>query len=336
MTTEQLRDNIMMEIKSHVGASTYSIINVIVNDNLRDLRIESATEIATVEEDNTHYVELFAMLKLSKKTKQTAKAYLYSLKLFKEFIGGKSLVNVTSLDVECFLAYLSKTNGAVSVNSHKRNISAFYAWLVTKQYMTFNPCAEVESYPEEKKLIDHLEPEEVERLKDACQCTRDRAILEFLRCTGARVGEVITLNINDIDFAHGELIIHGEKNKTDRWAFLDRTAIGYIRQYVYSRGLNEMSNEPLFAVDRAPYNRLSRRGFEYTLNVLGEKSEINHKVYPHIFRKTLATTVIRRGGTMDDAGLIIGHTPSGVTATYYGARDKRFARTIFERYVAVV
>lgn len=334
MTTEQLRDDILTAIKPHVDGRAYDVIRVVINDKLRDVKVESMTELATVDKDNAHYVEMFAMLKLTKKTEQTARAYLYSLKLFKEYLGSKSLLCVTSMDIEVYLAHLAKTNGAVSINSHKCNLSAFYSWLVTKQYMTFNPCNEVENYPEEKKLIDHLEPDEVEQLKDACQCSRDRAMLEFFRCTGARVGEIVPLNINDIDFANGELIIHGEKNKTDRWAFLDRTAIGYIRQYIYSRGLNEMSSEPLFASERAPYKRLSKGGIEFALKTLQDNSELKHNIYPHIFRKTLATTVIRRGGTMDDAGLIVGHTPRGVTANYYGARDKKFARSIFDRFVA--
>lgn len=333
MTVEQLRDEIITDLQKHLTAQDISIVREVLSKHLQNLKVEKTNELATAENTNLRYVEMFTAIKLSKKSRQTTRAYLYTIKQFLLSVGNKPISEITSIDVEVFLANLYRTNTETSVNNHKRNLSSFFSWLVQRRIIQYNPCAEVENYKEVKKLIDHLEHNEFEQLKDACDSSRDRAILEFLRCTGCRVSEIVPLNINDIDFSCGDIQIYGEKTKEFRYVFLDKTAIGYLRKYIYSRGLNELSCEPLFLTQKGN-RRLTKSGYENALHTLQHKANLSRNVYPHLFRKTLATNIVKRGGAMEDAGLLLGHTISSVTAQHYVYKDRDYARQIFDRFVA--
>ena len=153
--------------------------------------------------------------------------------------------------------------------------------------------------------------EHLEIMRDNCKVTRDLAVIDLLNSTGMRVGELVKLNIEDIDFNERECIVQGKGDKQRRVYFDARTKI-HLQDYINSR--ND-ENEALFVSLIGPYNRLNISGVEIRLRDLGKKLNIN-KVHPHKFRRTLATRAIDKGMPIEQVQRLLGHQKIDTTLHY--------------------
>lgn len=334
MNKEQLKDEILVAMSNALEPYQMSMLKEVLTEKLEKVEVNGTTELATVDNSNEYYIDMFKAFKGRRLSEKTMKIYLFTLQKFTDLVR-KPLINVSQNDVEFFLMKLAKTNSETSLNNAKRNLSAFFSWLVKKRVITFNPCDGIEPFKEIKKPIEHLMPEDMELVKEGCEEARDRALVEFLKITAARVGEVVNVKISDIDFKSGKVIIYGFKTKTFRIVMLDTVALGYIRRYIDSRGLSEDSDEPLF-VSKKTGAALTDDGIRCALKRIAERGKLNRRLYPHLFRKSVATQIIRRGGTVEDAGDYLGHAENTVTGRHYTAKDESHIVNIFNRYVATV
>ena len=239
------------------------------------------------------------------------------------------------MDVELFLDNIAKTNDAVSVNNHRRNLSAFYTWMRKSHIILENPCESVEPFKEITKPIDHMLPEEFEQLKSGCKHKRDRAMIEFLRCTAMRVGEVVNVKISDINRRDGKIQIYGNKNRTYRPVCLDSVAIKYIADYIFSRGLNLNSNEYLFTSIRGNVP-LQIGGIRCAVIAIAKRANVDRRIYPHLFRKTTASNIVKRGGSMHDAGEYLGHKDRSTAGKHYAFISEEHTIDIFNKYDAAI
>ena len=136
-------------------------------------------------------------------------------------------------------------------------------------------------------------------------------MIDLLSSTGMRVGELVKLNISDIDFANRECIVLGKGDKERKVYFDARTKI-HLTRYLESRKDN---NEALFVSLLKPYLRLKISGVEIRLRELGRKLNIP-KVHPHKFRRTLATRAIDKGMPIEQVQKLLGHTKIDTTLQY--------------------
>lgn len=151
----------------------------------------------------------------------------------------------------------------------------------------------------------------LEIMRDECDGLRDLAMIDLLASTGMRVGELVKLNRDDIDFENRECVVLGKGNKQRKVYFDARTKL-HLQKYLNSR---EDSNEALFVSLQKPYNRLLISGVEIRLRNLGEKLNL-HKVHPHKFRRTLATTAIDKGMPIEQVQQLLGHQSIDTTLQY--------------------
>ncbi|MGB4627639.1 MAG: site-specific integrase, partial [Erysipelotrichaceae bacterium] len=140
---------------------------------------------------------------------------------------------------------------------------------------------------------------------------RDLAIIDLLSSTGMRVGELVKLNIVDIDFENRECVVFGKGNKERPVYFDARTKI-HLKNYLESR---EDDNPALFVSLNKPYNRLKISGVEIRLRELGRSLGIT-RVYPHKFRRTLATRAIDKGMPIEQVQSLLGHSQIDTTMKY--------------------
>lgn len=188
-----------------------------------------------------------------------------------------------------------------------------------------------------EKPIDHMEATDMEKLKNGCAYARDRALIEFMRSTAMRRGEVPLVKICDIDFRNGKLVIFGEKTQKYRTVFLDNVAIHYVQKYLNERGVPEGSREPLFTHLRGDKTKvLDVDGVYASIKDIARRAGMDRRVYPHLFRKTTATNICRRGGSEDAAGEYLGHAPKNVTGKHYTYKGDRYVEQIFHNYVEAV
>ena len=139
-----------------------------------------------------------------------------------------------------------------------------------------------------------LPDEKVEILRDNCGNLRDRAMIDFLLSTGIRVGELVRLNIEDIDFSERECVVYGKGDK-ERKAYFDAKTKLHLMNYIESRIDN---NKALFVLLNRLHDRLTESGVELRLREMGKKLGVE-KVHPHKFRRTMATRAIEKGMPMN-------------------------------------
>lgn len=346
---ETVRDSIIAEMRPHLDAVLIDLLNQAIVRALFDVTVtESETLPATRDNTNEHILQLYMAKKAPKLSKKTVKYYLLTIKHFLEF-SQKSLLEVSDLDVEFYLQeYGRKGNQASTINNERRNLSAFFTWMRKTHLITENPVDSVEPLKTIDKPIDYLEDWEMEALRDACkiektskvtgireyrECLRDRALLEFLRSTAVRVSEGVSVNIEDIDWKTGELVVYGSKNRSYRTVCLDAVALHHVKKYVDSR---RDTDPALFVSLRAPHERLTKSGIETAIRNLGIRAGLERRVYPHLLRKTTATNMAKRGCERELIAFYLGHK-DGRTRTlnkHYAAADKGQIIAAFHRFGA--
>lgn len=331
---EILRDTILLKMNPFLDGTVMDILRQVLTEALYNVDVvEMQTLPATMEDTNQYILKLFEVRRSMKLSDRTVAFYLETMTRFCDHVN-KNLTEITEMDVEMYLQnYRRKGVQPRTVNNALRVIRAFYSWMCHVHLVEENPCEGIEKYKEIEKPIDHMEDWEMEELRNSCKRLKDRAILEVLRSTAVRVGELISINKSDINWNNGEVLIYGEKNRKYRTVCLDETARYHLKKYIDSR----IDKEPaLFAAEREPYKRLERSGIRAILKEIRDDSGLDRRVYPHLFRKTTATNMVKRGCPRDLVALYLGHA-NGDTKTlnkHYIATDKTQIIQAFWRYGA--
>lgn len=336
---EMFKSDILLKMKNHIDKTALCILDTILAEALYRVEIvETETLPATQEMTNEYIMSLFELKKGNRLSPDSMTAYMVTYREFMRYVP-KPLTLVEQEDIEFYLRQKAKEgNKNSSLNNKRRKLNTLFDWMRKQKLILYNPAENIEQFKETLAPIDHLEPEEVEQLKNGCSKKRDRAMLEWLRSTALRKGEAVSVSINQINWTTGRVVIYGSKGHAYRTVCLDAVAQKYLREYIEERGLDIRSNLPLFTYERGKKgNRpLSKSGFYAGIRRIGERSGLQRRVYPHLFRKTTATNIIKRGGTDSDAGEYLGHKPQGVAARHYAYRSEDHVVQIFQNYVAAV
>lgn len=335
-------NNIMLQMSVYLDAVTLDILQKVIEEQFVFLNIEQITTLpATVErsteEQNRYLTDLFR-LKKKNLTKGTVEQYIRA-------IGGlltqidKPLTKIDEVDIDYYLRYYEqrnasdsgKKNQASTCNNERRYLSAFFTWMRKEKFIAYNPVESVEPKKEFRKPIDYFQPEQMEKLREGCRTLRDRALLEVLRSTGARVGEVAPINVEDVDWQTGDITILGEKGGRYRVIYLDDVARYHLRKYVESR---KDTSDALFVGSRAPYKRLEKTGIRAALKAIAERERLTCRVYPHKMRKTLGMQLKNQGVDIGTVQEVLGHSSPAVTSRYYAESTPETLRGVRRRAAA--
>ena len=220
---------------------------------------------------------------------------------------------VTTDDIREYLASYQSINDCskTTIDNIRRNISSFFTWLEEEDYIIKSPMRRIHKIKTAKTVKEVISDEEIEKMRDKCQNLRDLAIIDLLYSTGIRIGELVRLNIDDIDFEERECIVFGKGDKERRVYFDAKTKI-HLMGYINSRS---DENPALFVTLDAPYDRLRISGVEIRLRHLGRELGIN-KVHPHKFRRTMATRAIDKGMPIEQVQRLLGHSQIDTTMHY--------------------
>ena len=225
----------------------------------------------------------------------------------------KGFTHMTTDDLRQYLTDYQKINNCskTNIDNIRRNLSSFFSWLEEENYILKSPMKRIHKIKTDKIIKEAYTDEALEKLRDNCNCLRDLAIIDLLSSTGMRVGELVKLNINDIDFENRECVVFGKGNKERPVYFDARTKI-HLKNYIESR---IDSNEALFVTLDKPYSRLKISGVEIRLRTLGKRLGIP-KVHPHRFRRTVATRAIDKGMPIEQVQSLLGHSQIDTTMHY--------------------
>lgn len=226
---------------------------------------------------------------------------------------GKSAQQITTDDIRRYLtAYqLQRKSGKVTIDNIRRILATFYSWLEDEDYIVKSPVRRIRKVKTAKVIKDTYSDEALEQMRDHCDSLRDLAIIDLLASSGMRVGELVALNREDINFNERECVVFGKGNK-ERLVYFDARTKIHLQNYLTSRTDNDPA---LFVTLRAPHARLQIGGVEVRLRRLGEKLSIP-KVHPHKFRRTLATAAIDKGMPIEQVQQLLGHQKIDTTMHY--------------------
>lgn len=225
----------------------------------------------------------------------------------------KDIKHITTDDLRSYLTKYQeeKKSSKVTMDNIRRILSSFFSWLEDEDYILKSPVRRIHKVKTSKTIKETYTDENLEVMRDSCTELRDLAMIDMLASTGMRVGEMVGLNRDDIDFNERECVVLGKGDK-ERIVYFDARTKLHLQNYLESR---KDDNPALFVTLRAPHNRLTIGAIELRVRELGRSLGIN-KVHPHKFRRTLATMAIDKGMPIEQLQRLLGHQRIDTTLQY--------------------
>lgn len=224
-----------------------------------------------------------------------------------------SVRKITTEEMREYLSNYQKRNSCsnVTIDNVRRNISSFFSWLEEEDYILKSPMRRIHKIKTKTVVKSTISDEGIELLRDNCKEKRDLAIIDLLYSTGIRVGELVNLNIEDIDLEGRECVVYGKGDK-ERRVYFDAKAKVHLKEYIETR-IDD--NEALFVTLDAPHDRLKISGVEIRLRKLGRELNLE-RIHPHKFRRSMATRAIDKGMPIEQVQKILGHSQIDTTMQY--------------------
>ena len=272
---------------------------------------EESTKISSG--NNHRYLDMFiAAKRVEGCSEKTVEYYTSTIKKLLESVV-KDIRDIMTDDIRAYLSeYQEKNNSSkVTMDNMRRIFSSFFSWLEDEDYIIKSPVRRIHKVKTTKVIKETFSDESMEILRDTCTNIRNLAMIELLASAGIRVGELVLLNREDINFNERSCIVLGKGDK-EREVYFDARTKLHLKSYLSSR---KDSNPALFVSLKAPYTRLTINGVEKAVKKLGEIAQIN-KVHPHKFRRTLATVAIDKGMPIEQVQNLLGHKNINTTMQY--------------------
>lgn len=225
----------------------------------------------------------------------------------------KPLDAITTADIRNYLASIQETRSLsrVTIDNIRRIFSSFFSWLEDEDLIRKSPVRRIRKVRAESLIKEVLTDENLEVLRDSCIEPRDLGMIDLLVSTGIRVGELVKMNRQDIDFQERQCVVFGKGNK-EREVYFNARAKIHLLNYLRARSDD---NPALFVSLHAPHSRLTISGVESRLRAVGSRANIHH-IHPHKFRRTMATMAIDKGMPIEQVQKLLGHVRVDTTLHY--------------------
>lgn len=311
---EELTQRILEEMDGLLNVEQLSLLRLALQSVFAEYTIEKQmTDCEQILKDKELLLNAFLSAKkvegCSEKTIDYYRATLHKMLVAID----KGIAQISTNDVRQYLSDFKEQRGSskVTIDNIRRIFSSFFSWLEDEDYIPKNPVRRIHRVRADSLVKEIINDEAMEILRDSCTEMRDLAMIDLLASTGMRVGELVRMNVSDIDFQERQCVVFGKGNKERTVYFNARTKI-HLNNYIQSRS---DTNLALFVSLSEPFNRLSISGVEKRLRILGDKVHVA-KVHPHKFRRTLATTAIDRGMPIEQVQKLLGHVKIDTTLHY--------------------
>lgn len=284
----------------------------VLNQVFADIEVIEATPINIANNNQELLADFLAAKRIEGCSEKSLRYYEKTITATLNAIG-KDLKHITTEDLRLyFTEYQTEKNSSkVTMDNIRRILSSFFSWLEDEDYIIKSPVRRIHKVKTSKTIKETYSDENLEQMRDNCVELRDLAMIDMLASTGMRVGEMVLLNRDDIDFNERECVVFGKGDK-ERMVYFDARTKLHLQNYLDSR---TDDNPALFVSLRSPHNRLTIGGIEVRLRDLGKQLGIS-KVHPHKFRRTLATMAIDKGMPIEQLQRLLGHQRIDTTLQY--------------------
>lgn len=338
---KQFIEDILTGMEHLLDNKQLSELNKSLYYNTNNLTFADNPENHDLNYDKTNKLLIKEFVK-AKKTKglsnQTLLAYTGALKVLQKWTI-KSFLELTSEDLKEFLIFYQKQNdcGKTTLNNIRRNISSFFRFLTDEEKILINPMLRIPAIKEPKKIKKAFTYNEIEKMrwfldkstyckypeyKLSIRTMRTKAMFELFLSSGIRVGELVDLKIDNINFDECTAIVHGKGDK-ERVVYFSEKAKNYMQQYLGLRN----DNRPQMFISENKKNKgnLNVNSVEKLFRGIGEKTGI--EVHCHKFRRTFCSSMIKKGMPIDQVQKVMGHESIETTLRYLDMDDETIAMT---------
>ena len=308
------RTQLMRELSNVVGhyvnADRMDEIMAAISEKIGKFSIEQDREQIESDSETEDMLKAFLSAKeVEGRSQKTLARYEYICKRALKKIG-VPIRDISVFHLRKFLAE-EKARGIAdsTLDGTREVLSSLFGWLHKEGLIKMNPTGNLGTIKIQKKVRKPYSQTDIEKLKECCKTSRDKAIVCILLSTGCRISEICGLDRDSLDFVNKEVTVLGKGNK-ERTVFLDDVCIMCLTRYLNER----KDNEPALFIGKRR-ERLEPGGVREMLRVLANKAGVEN-VHPHRFRRTLATNLIDHGMELQNVSQILGHERLDTTMKY--------------------
>ena len=312
-----MKDKVITEIQTKMA----HVLNNEQLDMLQKVMVGVLQSVELIQSscEDTQEISNNGLLKAFLSAKRIEGCSEKSLKYYEttiEAMLGKVNLTIREISTDSLRGYLAdyqleRGSSKVTIDNMRRIFSSFFGWLEDEDYILKSPVRRIHKIKTDKPIKETFSDESLELLRDACDEVRDLAMIDLLASTGMRVGELVRLNREDINFHERECVVFG-KGGSERVVYFDARTKIHLLNYLESR---TDKNVALFSTLASPHERLQIGGVETRLREIGKRADLN-KVHPHKFRRTLATRAIDKGMPIEQVQHLLGHVKIDTTMHY--------------------
>ncbi len=315
MMKEELINDIIRDMMPSLDNNQAKLLRKVLKHNLRsyDLQKDEEAEKSNSEEDNSQVVHAFISAKrIEGCSEKTLNYYRRTIGLMLDVVG-KEISHIKTEDLRQYLTdyQAEKNSSRVTIDNIRRILSSFFSWLEDEDFILKSPVRRIHKVKTASTIKETYSDETLETMRDHCETLRDLAMIDLLASTGMRVGELVLLNQEDINFEERECVVFGKGSK-ERMVYFDARTKIHLQNYLAAR---TDENNALFVTLKAPHERLKIGGVESRLREMGRRLELP-RVHPHKFRRTLATVAIDKGMPVEQLQRLLGHQRIDTTLRY--------------------
>lgn len=270
-------------------------------------------------DDNDYFVKKFKSdLTVEGLSQKTIKQYVRETLKFLKYTN-KNFREINKDDIMNYFGYLSDNGlSSTTIDNSKKFITSFFTWCTNNEFIYRNPFQKIKKLKRNIIKNEVLSDGELEILRDSCKTKRELALIDFLSATGVRVSECSNLLMKNVDLNNGKCTIFAPKTQTYREVFLDAKAIKHITDYRQELHEKNIYSEYLFtSYQKNHTGNLSVNSIENIIHNIVNRTNISKKITVHIFRKTLATKLHKKGAKPITISTILGHSDFSTTEKYY-------------------
>ena len=307
---EELINQIQIQMLPFLNNAQLKMLQSVLEHAFYGVSVTSEGSTATISENSV--AAFVAAKRIEGCSEKTLAYYQNTIQAMISGIG-KAAQQITTEDLRAYLTeYQNEHNiSRVTIDNIRRILSIFFSWLEDEDYIVKSPVRRIHKVKTAKIIKETYTDEALELMRDNAPSLRDLAIIDLLASSGMRVGELVTLNRDDINFAERECVVFGKGDK-ERLVYFDARTKIHLQNYLGDRSDD---NSALFVSLKFPHDRLQIGGVETMLRELGRQLNLT-KVHPHKFRRTLATSAIDKGMPIEQVQQLLGHQKIDTTMHY--------------------
>ena len=312
---DEFVNDVLRDMLTYLDNGQAEQLRRVLRHNLSGYEIQRRTD-STAEDastENTRLTDAFLSAKRIEGCSEKSLSYYRKTIETMSVKIGKGITHITTNDLRSYLTgyQTERKSSKVTIDNIRRILSSFFSWLEDEDYILKSPVRRIHKVKTAVTIKETYTDEALETMRDHCDSLRDLALIDMLASTGMRVGELVLLNRDDINFEERECVVFGKGSK-ERMVYFDARTKIHLQNYLAQR---TDSNNALFVSLKAPYERLQIGGVESRLRELGKRLSLP-RVHPHKFRRTLATMAIDKGMPVEQLQRLLGHQRIDTTLQY--------------------